>query len=80
MAVSDMVVYIMGAHQGTVLSQFSDDTAIVGCVSEENEQEYSILDIVDRCQQNHLILNINKTKELVIDFQRKSSPHRPVNI
>lgn len=48
------------------LQEFFDDTAIVGCLSEENEQEYRgvMLDFVP----NHLILNTSKTKELVIDF------------
>ena len=51
-------------------------------MSEENEQEYRgvITDFVDWCQQNHLILNTSKTKEIVIDFRRKPSPHTPVNI
>ena len=71
-------------HNSTLchLQKFSDDTAIVGRVSEGNEMEYRgvITDFVDWCQQNHLILNTSKTKEIVIDFRRKPSPHTPVNI
>ncbi|KAI2646960.1 RNA-directed DNA polymerase from mobile element jockey [Labeo rohita] len=37
------------------LQKFSDDTAIVGCVSGENEQEYTgvIADFVDWCDSSH---------------------------
>ncbi|KAI3352367.1 hypothetical protein L3Q82_005333 [Scortum barcoo] len=41
------------------LQEFSDDTAIIGCVSERNEQKYwgVIEDFVDWCGQNHLHIN-----------------------
>ncbi|KAI3360535.1 hypothetical protein L3Q82_002279 [Scortum barcoo] len=63
--------------------KFSDDTAIVGCVSEGNDCEYRkvIMDFVDWCELNHLQVNASKTKEMVIDFSRKpSSDIAPVNI
>ena len=64
------------------LQKFSDDSAIVGCVSEGNELEYRsvIMDFVDWCERNHLCLNTSKTKEMVIDPRRKAPPHTPVNI
>ncbi len=31
-------------------------------------------------QENHLSLNINKTKELVVDFRRQSREHTPITI
>ncbi|KAI3357214.1 hypothetical protein L3Q82_015682 [Scortum barcoo] len=65
------------------LQKFSDDTAIVGCVSEGNDCEYRkvIMDFVDWCELNHLQVNASKTKEIVIDFGRKpSSEIAPVNI
>ncbi|KAI3356448.1 hypothetical protein L3Q82_017659 [Scortum barcoo] len=41
------------------LQKFSDDTAIVGCVSEGNDCEYRkvIMDFVDWCELNHLQVN-----------------------
>ncbi|KAI3358072.1 hypothetical protein L3Q82_003084 [Scortum barcoo] len=65
------------------LQKFSDDTAIVGCVSEGNDCEYRkvIMDFVDWCELKHLQVNASKTKEMVIDFSRKpSSDIAPVNI
>ncbi len=32
------------------------------------------------CQENHLSLNIDKTKELVVDFRRQSREHTPITI
>ncbi|KAI3376785.1 hypothetical protein L3Q82_000393 [Scortum barcoo] len=48
------------------LQKFSNDTAIVGCVSEGNDCEYRkvIMDFVDWCELNHLQVNASKTKEM----------------
>ncbi|TWW56167.1 putative RNA-directed DNA polymerase from transposon BS [Takifugu flavidus] len=64
------------------LQKFSDDTAIVGRVSEGNELEYRevITNFVAWCELNHLRINASKTKEVVIDFSRKASHTAPVNI
>ena len=64
------------------LQKFSDDSAIVGCVSEGNELEYRsvIMDFVDWCERNHLCLNTSKTKEMVIDFRRRTPNYTPVSI
>ena len=64
------------------LQKFSDDTAIVGCVSEGDEQEYrgAITDFVDWCEVNHLHYNASKTKEMVVDFRRKAPRTARVNI
>ena len=47
------------------MQKFSDDTAIVGRVSEENDQEYRevIGDFVNWYESNHLHINASKTKE-----------------
>ena len=64
------------------LQKFSDDTAIIGRVSEGNDCEYRsvIKDFVYWCELNHLQLNASKTKEMVIDFHRKPSHTPPLNI
>lgn len=57
------------------MQKFSDDTAIVGRVSEENDQEYRevIRDFVNWCESNHLHINASKTKEMVVDFRKAVS-------
>ncbi|TWW66956.1 hypothetical protein D4764_20G0009880 [Takifugu flavidus] len=46
---------------------FADDTAIVGCIRDDKEEEYRCLvrDFVAWCHNNSLQLNTSKTKELV---------------
>ncbi|KAK0155347.1 putative RNA-directed DNA polymerase from transposon BS [Merluccius polli] len=64
------------------LQKFSDDTAIVGCVEGGREAEYR--DLVDRfmkwCGENHLQLNVAKTREMVVDFRRNKTLPSPVSI
>ena len=59
-----------------------NDTANVGCVSVGNEQEYRgvVNDFVKWCECSHLHVNNSKTKEMVINFQRKTPQITPVNI
>ena len=64
------------------LQKFSDDSSIVGCISEDREDEYRgvVEDFVRWSEENHLQLNIGKTKELVVDFRRKRKPPTPITI
>ena len=34
----------------------------------------SITQFIDWCESNFLVLNVSKTKEMVVDFRRKKSP------
>ena len=58
------------------LQKFSDDSAVVGCISGGDEGEYRTLvdNFVEWSEQNHLMLNVSKTREMVIDFRRKKTP------
>lgn len=63
--------------------KFSDDSAIVGLITDGDGKEYRGLtqDFVDWCQLNYLQINTSKTKELVVDFRRhKHPPLQPLNI
>ena len=65
------------------LQKFSDDSAIVGLINNENEKEYRELtqDFVDWCQRYRLQINEGTTKELVVAFRRRSfCPPTLVNI
>ncbi|KAK0151673.1 hypothetical protein N1851_007026 [Merluccius polli] len=72
-----------GTNTGTChLQKFSDDSAFVGCVS--GGQAIKCRRLVDSsvewCEQNHLLLNISKTKEMVVDFRWTRVPLSPVSI
>ncbi|TKS65807.1 putative RNA-directed DNA polymerase from transposon BS [Collichthys lucidus] len=64
------------------IQKFSDDTAVVGRVSEGDDLEYRtiIRDFVSWCELNQLQLNTSKTKEMIVNYQRKTSHFTPVNI
>lgn len=64
------------------VQKFADDTAIVGCVRNGQEEEYRklIQDFVIWCNSNYLRLNITKTKEMVVDFRRSRPNMEPVII
>ncbi|KAK0133617.1 hypothetical protein N1851_030848 [Merluccius polli] len=73
--------YLTGRPQFVTL-QNCYCTAIVGCVEGGREAEYR--DLVDRfvkwCGENHLQLNVAKTKEMVVDFRRNKPLPSPVCI
>uniref|UniRef100_A0AAX7SJH0 Reverse transcriptase domain-containing protein n=1 Tax=Astatotilapia calliptera TaxID=8154 RepID=A0AAX7SJH0_ASTCA len=64
------------------LQKFSDDSAVVGCISRDDETEYrAVVDsFVTWCEQNHLQLNVAKTKELIVDFRKTRKHLTPVSI
>ncbi|KAI3354787.1 hypothetical protein L3Q82_004534 [Scortum barcoo] len=65
------------------LQKFSDDSAVAGLITDGNDREYRglIQDFADWCLRNNLQINAGKTKELVVDFRRRShSPPAPVSI
>lgn len=58
-----------------MLYKFADDTSVVGLIAKEDESNYCRVtaETVRWCEENNLILNISKTKEMIIDFRRKIS-------
>ena len=64
------------------LQKFSDDSAVVGCISKGEQAECrAVVDnFVTWCELNHLQLNTAKTKELVVDLWRTRTPVTPVSI
>ncbi|KAI3366056.1 hypothetical protein L3Q82_009711 [Scortum barcoo] len=63
-----------------------DDKVVFGCRLVFSHliirQEYRTLvdNFVEWSEQNHLRLNVNKTREMVIDFRRKKMPSQPLRI
>ncbi|KAI4886925.1 hypothetical protein NFI96_030443 [Prochilodus magdalenae] len=59
-----------------------DDTTIVGLISNNNEEAYreEVSFLTHWCRENNLSLNVNKTKELVVDFRKQERVHTPITI
>ena len=54
----------------TKLIKFADDSTIQGLIQNDDEREYfDFIDVFTNwCDEHFLLLNVRKTKELVIDF------------
>ena len=63
--------------------KYADDMAIVGLLNHTTPDDFyyqATSDFSDWCKQSNLILNTNKTKEMVIDFGRSFSVESAVFI
>ncbi len=66
-------------HSSNVIVKFADDTTVIGLITENDETAYRA-EVTKWCQENHLSLNIDKTKELVGDFRRQRREHTSITI
>ena len=59
----------------TPILKFADDTAILGLINNTNKISYrsEVSKFVQCCNTNYLQLNVNKTKEMVVDSRKKDS-------
>ena len=70
----------LSCHVGTKILKFADDTTLIGLITNSDESEYrdQVNKLISWCNDNNLELNVNKTKEMIVDFRRKkSSPPSP---
>ncbi len=69
-------------HSSNVIVKFAEDTTVIGLITDNDEMAYraEVSTLTKWCQENHLSLNIDKTKELVVDFRRQSREHTPITI
>ncbi|KAK1784642.1 hypothetical protein P4O66_003271 [Electrophorus voltai] len=73
----------VATSSSTITVMFTDDTVAMGLISDNNERAYleEIKHLENWCQENHLLLNISKTKELIVDCSKKQEWHyQPVRI
>ena len=73
----------VATHPTTIIGKFADDTVVVGLISNNNETAYreEVENLTSWCKENNLLLNVTKTKEMIMDFRRsKRTPHLPITI
>lgn len=75
-------LYLLHHSSPVHFQKFSDDSAIVGCISGGDESEYrAIIDnFVTWSELNHTQLNVTKTTQLVVDPKSTKSLVVPVSI
>ncbi|KAK3510725.1 hypothetical protein QTP70_015979 [Hemibagrus guttatus] len=64
-------------HSSNHIVKFTDDTTVVGLISKNDESAYreEVQQLTAWCKANSLSLNVDKTKEMVVDFRRAQSDH-----
>ncbi|KAL2095629.1 hypothetical protein ACEWY4_007777 [Coilia grayii] len=70
------------SHTSNLFIKFADDTTVLGHISNNDETHYrsEVSHLVKWCSENNLSLNVEKTKEIVVDFRRAYSQHAPLTI
>lgn len=71
----------VSSHPNNILVKFADDAALVGLIRDSEAQYRDEIQLFTQwCEDNFLVLNTKKTKELIIDFRVNKSPKEPVVI
>ena len=62
--------------------KYADDTVITGYLNSENIEPYTttVDNFVKWCDDHFLLLNVSKTKEVIIDFRRNVMEHKSLAI
>ena len=69
-------------NSSNTIIKFADDTTIIGCIKNGDESAYraEVATMTSWCQDNSLLLNVAKTKELIVDYRRLQGEHAPIHI
>ncbi|KAK3506928.1 hypothetical protein QTP70_031211 [Hemibagrus guttatus] len=69
-------------HSSNHIIKFTDDTTAVGLISKNDKSAYreEVQRLTAWCRANNLSPNVDKTKEMVVDFRRAQSDHSPLFI
>ncbi len=70
------------SHNSNLFIKFADDTTVVGLISNRDETNYrsEVSRLAGWCRVNNLSLNVEKTKEIVVDFRRVHTQSAPLTI
>ena len=69
-------------HGSNHIIKFADDTTVVGLIEKNDESAYreEVKQLLTWCKVNNLSLNVDKTKEIVVDFRRAQRDHEPLDV
>ena len=61
-------------HNNCFIDKYADGTVLTGLILNDSCINYTqeVMSFVDWCDSNHLVLNVTKTKEMVIDFRKQT--------
>ncbi|KAK3565829.1 hypothetical protein QTP86_015810, partial [Hemibagrus guttatus] len=69
-------------HTVHIILKFADDTAVIGRITGRDEVAYrrEVASLVIWCEDNHITLNTDKTKEMIVDMGKERRPLQPLII
>jgi hypothetical protein len=72
----------MAMQASNSIIKFVDNTTVVGFITNNDETAYreEVRALRVWCQENNISLNVNKTKEIIMDFRKQQSEHPPIHI
>ena len=61
-------------HNICFIDKYADDNVLTGMILNDNFINYTqeVMSFADWCDSNHLVFNVTKTKEMVIDFRKQT--------
>jgi putative heme iron utilization protein len=64
-------------HASNSIIKFADYTTLVGLITNNDETAYrkEVRALGVWCQENNLTLNVNKIKEMIVDFRKQQREH-----
>ncbi len=70
------------SHNSNLFIKFADDMSVVGLISnrDKTNNRSEVSRLAGWCSDNNLSLNVEKTKEIVVDFRRVHTQHAPLTI
>jgi hypothetical protein len=71
----------MAMHASNLIIKFADDTTMVGLITNNDKTAYreEVRALGLWCQENNLSLNVNKTKEIMMD-RKQQREHPPIHM
>jgi hypothetical protein len=65
------LLYSLFRHISNSFIKFADNTTVLDLIANSDEV---VRALVEWCQVNNLSLNVNKMKELIVDFRKQHAP------
>ena len=72
----------VATHASNSIIKFADNTTVVCLITNNDKIAYreEVTALAEWCQENNLSLNVNKMKELIVDFRKQQREHTPIHI
>jgi hypothetical protein len=72
----------VATHSSNSTIKFANETTLEGLITNNDKTAYrkEVRALTEWGQENNLSLDINKTKELIVDFRKQQREHAPIHI